>query len=210
MGDAAYERSATPGEIDRMCHIVAEAIDAGAAGLSTSFVYTHRGMDGKPVRSRFAKKDEVEALFFAAGETGKRVVLATAGEQCTYADMYDLQPRVGRPFTYPLFALADGRHQPQLDLHDEAVARGLQVWPQATPRRLAMQFTMASPFSLNVSKVFGELIDQSREARLAAYRDPAWRVRAAADLERVPMNRVRRRARSPSPIGSPSWRSTGR
>ncbi len=187
MGDAAYERSATPGEIDRMCHIVVEAIDAGAAGLSTSFAYTHRGMDGKPVPSRFAQKDEVEALFFAAGETGKGVVLATAGEQCTYADMYDLQPRVGRPFTYPLFALADGRHQPQLDLHDEAVARGLQVWPQVTPRPLAMQFTMASPFSLNVSKVFGELIEQSREARLAAYRDPAWRVRAAADLEGVPM-----------------------
>jgi N-acyl-D-amino-acid deacylase len=187
MGDAAYERSATPDEIDRMCQLVEEAINAGAAGLSTSFAYTHRGMDGKPVPSRFATREEVEAIFMAAGRTGKGVVLATAGEQCTYADMYELQPRIGRPFTYPLFALADGRHQPQLDLHNEAVARGLQVWPQVTPRPLTMQFTMASPFSLNVSAVFGALIDQSREARLAAYRDPAWRARAAADLEQVPM-----------------------
>ena len=50
-----------------------------------------------------------------------------------------------------------------------------------------MQFTMASPFSLNVSKVFGDLIDQDRAARVAAYSDPAWRARAAADLEQVPM-----------------------
>jgi N-acyl-D-amino-acid deacylase len=187
MGDAAYERAATSDEIERMCQLVEEAINAGAAGLSTSFAYTHRGMDGKPVPSRFATREEVEAIFMAAGRTGKGVVLATAGEQCTYADMYEFQPRIGRPFTYPLFALADGRHQPQLDLHNEAVSRGLQVWPQVTPRPLTMQFTMASPFSLNVSSVFGELIDQSREARLAAYRDPAWRARAEADLEQVPM-----------------------
>ena len=187
MGDAAYERAATPDEIDEMCRLLVEGIEYGAAGFSTSFAYTHRGMDGKPVPSRFAARDEVEALFMAAGSTGKGVVLATAGEQCTYADMYELQPRIGRPFTYPLFALADGRHSPQLALHDDAVARGLQVWPQVTPRPLTMQFTMDSPFSLNVSTVFGDLMDQGLDARIAAYRDPAWRARAAADLEQVPM-----------------------
>ena len=50
-----------------------------------------------------------------------------------------------------------------------------------------MQFTMADPFSLNVGKVFGELHGGDRDARIAAYRDPAWRARAAADLEQVPM-----------------------
>src|SRR5205823_5299636 len=134
-----------------------------------------------------AARDEVEALFMAAGRTGKGVVLATAGEQCTYADMYELQPRIGRPFTYPLFALANDRHRPQLELHEEAVARGVQVWPQVTPRPLTMQFTMDSPFSLNVSPVFGALMDGDRDARLAAYADPAWRARAAADLAEQPM-----------------------
>ena len=68
MGDAAYERAATPDEIEQMCALVVEAIEAGAAGFSTSFAYTHRGMDGKPVPSRFAEPDEVEALFLAAGQ----------------------------------------------------------------------------------------------------------------------------------------------
>jgi N-acyl-D-amino-acid deacylase len=187
MGDDAYERAATSEEIAQMCALVVEAIDAGAAGFSTSFAYTHRGMDGKPVPSRFAERDEVEALFLAAGSTGKGVVLATAGEQCTYADMYEYQPRIGRPFTYPLFALANDRHFPQLALHDEAVARGVQVWPQVTPRPLTMQFTMDSPFSLNVSPLFGALMDGDRAARLAAYADPEWRARAAADLAEQPM-----------------------
>ncbi len=187
MGDAAYERAATSEEIERMCHIVVEAIRVGAAGFSTSFAYTHRGMNGLPVPSRFAERDEVEALFMAAGSTGKGVVLATAGDQCTYADMYELQPRIGRPFTYPMFALTDGRNQPQLDMQNEAVAKGLQVWPQVTPRPLTMQFTMASPFSLNVSPVVAALMDQDRAVRIAAYSDSDWRVRASADLAEQPM-----------------------
>jgi N-acyl-D-aspartate/D-glutamate deacylase len=187
MGDAAYERAATAEEIDEMARLVQEAIEFGAAGFSTSFAYTHRGVDGKPVPSRFAARDEVDALFMAAGRTGKGMVLATAGEQCTYADMYEWQQRIGRPFTYPLFALADRRHAPQLALHEASLVRDAQVWPQVTPRPLTMQFTMESPFSLNVSSVFGELMNRDRDARIAAYQDPEWRARAAADLQEVPM-----------------------
>jgi N-acyl-D-aspartate/D-glutamate deacylase len=50
-----------------------------------------------------------------------------------------------------------------------------------------MQFTMADAYSLNTGAVFGELMKVSRAVRLAAYRDPAWRAQAAADLEQSPM-----------------------
>jgi len=187
MGDAAYERAATADEIDRMGQLVREAIDAGAAGFSTSFSYAHRGVDGKPVPSRFAERDEVEGLFLAAGQAGKGVVLITPGEQCSYADVYEWQPRVGRPFTYPLFAAPGGKHLEPVRLHEQGLSRGAQVWPQVTPRPLTMQFTMADAYSLNTGKVFGELMQGDREARIAAYRDPAWRARAAEDLESSPM-----------------------
>jgi N-acyl-D-aspartate/D-glutamate deacylase len=167
--------------------LVREAIGAGAAGYSTSFAFTHRGMDGKPVPSRFATREEAHALFFAAGQAGKGVVLTTPGHQCTYADVYELQPRVGRPFVYPLFAQPEAGHASQLELHRKGLARGARVWPQVTPRPLTMEFTLADPFSLNVGKLFGELMQQPREARLAAYRDPAWRARAVADLATVQM-----------------------
>src|SRR5262245_8290814 len=183
MGDAAYERAATAREIERMCELVREAITAGAAGYSTSFAFTHRGVDGKPVPSRFAERDEVEALFLAAGQAGKGAVLSTPGPQCDYPDFYALQPRIGRPFIFPLFAAPGGAHLRQLRLHEQGLARGVKVWPQVTPRPLIMEFTLADPFSLNVGKLFGELMQRSHEERLAAYRDPDWRARAAADLE---------------------------
>src|SRR3954454_10755012 len=59
LGDAAYERAATAAEIDRMSALVSEAISVGAAGFSTSFSFAHRGVDGKPVPSRYADRDEV-------------------------------------------------------------------------------------------------------------------------------------------------------
>lgn len=187
MGDAAYERAATAEEIERMGALVREAITGGAAGFSTSFSYAHRGVDGKPVPSRFSERDEVDALFVAAGETGKGVILITPGEQCTYADVYEWQPRIGRPFTYPLFASPGGKHLEPVRLHEQGLANGARVWPQVTPRPLTMQFTMADAYNLNTGKVFGELMQGDRDARIAAYRDPVWRARAAADLEHSPM-----------------------
>ncbi len=183
MGDAAYERAATPEEIDRMCRLVGEAMEVGAAGLSTSFSFAHRGVDGKPVPSRFAEMDEVEALFMAAGKAGKGVVLTTPGWQCEYPDIFTWQPRVGRPFTCPLFALSSGKHREVVQMHEEALARGANVWPQVTPRPLTMQFTLADAYNLNVGEVFGELIKVSPAVRKAAFRDQEWRTRAYEDLE---------------------------
>ena len=187
LGDAAYERTATADEIERMCELVREAIGVGAAGFSTSFSFAHRGVDGKPVPSRYADRDEVDALFHAAGDAGKGVVLITPGEQCTYADVYEWQPQIGRPFTYPMFASPGGKHLEPLALHEQGIAAGARVWPQVTPRALTMQFTLADPYSLNTGKVFGDLLQGDREARIAAYADPAWRASASADLENSPM-----------------------
>jgi N-acyl-D-aspartate/D-glutamate deacylase len=187
MGDAAYERAATPDEIAKMCDLVREGMAVGAAGFSTSFSYAHRGVDGKPVPSRYSERDEVDALFMAAGETGKGVVLITPGQQCTYADVYEWQPRVGRPFTYPLFASPGGKHLEPVALHEQGIANGARVFPQVTPRPLTMQFTLSDPYNLNTGTVFGELLKVGRAVRLAAYRDPEWRALAAADLEESPM-----------------------
>jgi N-acyl-D-aspartate/D-glutamate deacylase len=184
MGDAAYERAATPAEIQRMCQLVEEALRIGAAGFSTSFSFAHRGVDGKPVPSRFAEMDEVEALFLTVGRAGRGVVLTTPGWQCEYPDVYTWQPRIGRPFTCPLFATSNGKHVEVVRLHHEGVARGANVWPQVTPRPLTMQFTLADAYNLNVGEVFAELMKVSRGVRLAALRDPDWRARAYDDLER--------------------------
>src|SRR5205807_10141838 len=70
-----------------------------------------------------------------SSDLGKGVVLITPGEQCSYADVYEWQPQIGRPFTYPLFAAPGGRHLEPVQLHEKGLANGAQVWPQVTPRR---------------------------------------------------------------------------
>jgi N-acyl-D-aspartate/D-glutamate deacylase len=72
-------------------------------------------------------------------------------------------------------------------LHEQGLADGANVWPQVTPRPLTMQFTMEDAYNLNTGTVFGELMKVGLPVRIAAYRDPEWRARAAADLEQSPM-----------------------
>lgn len=70
MGEAASERAATAEELTEMRRIVAEAMRAGAAGLSTSLSPTHNDITGRPVPSRFADAEEVLALAEEAGRFG--------------------------------------------------------------------------------------------------------------------------------------------
>jgi N-acyl-D-amino-acid deacylase len=179
MGDDAYERAATPDEVERMQAILREAMLAGAAGFATSFAVTHRGVDGKPVPSRFAERSEFEALLDVMHEVNRGVVAIAPGEQCRIDDMYELQPRAGVPFTYgALLTMPSGTHKRLVDLNHEGWARGAQVWPQITPRPLTMSMTLAEPFPLNVNREFAGLMGRPLDERRTAYADHAWRQRA--------------------------------
>jgi N-acyl-D-amino-acid deacylase len=178
MGDAAYERVATPDEVARMQAVLREAMLAGAAGLATSFAITHRGVDGKPIPSRFADRAEFEALLDTMREVGRGLVAIAPGEQCGIPDMYELQPRAGVPFTYgALLTSPAGTHRMQVELNRAGWAKGAKVWPQVTPRPLKFAYTLAEPFPVNTNPEFAALMAQSGEERRGAYMDPAWRER---------------------------------
>jgi N-acyl-D-amino-acid deacylase len=70
MGDAASERAATDDELRRMQQLVRDAMQAGAAGFSTSQSPTHVDQFNRPVPSRHATYDEVRTLIATAGEGG--------------------------------------------------------------------------------------------------------------------------------------------
>ena len=99
-----------------MQRVLREAMDAGAAGFATSFASPHRGIDGKPVPSRFADRAELEALLETMSEVGRGVVSIAPGDQCPPADMFDLQMKVGVPFTWGALLTSPGRdHRMSLD-----------------------------------------------------------------------------------------------
>jgi len=181
MGDAAYERKATDDEVARMCQVVRESMQAGAVGVATSFAPTHLGIGGKPVPSRFAELSEFEAMARVLGELGRGVVAVTPG-QGFFREIYDFQRRVGVPVTYTALLAIPGFWQMGSKLNDEETAAGADVWPQVSCRKITMQLRMSDPFQFNQAASFAALMGKPREARLAAYRDTAWRERALVEL----------------------------
>jgi N-acyl-D-amino-acid deacylase len=67
MGEAGSEREATDEEIEAMREVVAEAMEAGAAGFSSSHGPTQLDGDDRPVPSRYASMTELEVLCAEAG-----------------------------------------------------------------------------------------------------------------------------------------------
>jgi len=69
MGDDCLTRTATQAEIAQMVAMVGEAMDAGAAGFSSSNSPTQADIHGRPVPSRFTDEAELSAL---VAEVGRR------------------------------------------------------------------------------------------------------------------------------------------
>jgi len=70
MGADATRRAATPDEVKQMRSLVREAMQAGAAGFSSSDVPTQVDGSDDPIPSRFADKSELAALVEEAGRAG--------------------------------------------------------------------------------------------------------------------------------------------
>jgi N-acyl-D-amino-acid deacylase len=68
MGEAGSDREATDEEIEQMRAIVADAMEAGAAGFSSSHGPTQLDGDERPVPSRLASMKELEVLCREAGQ----------------------------------------------------------------------------------------------------------------------------------------------
>ncbi|MEI7506619.1 MAG: amidohydrolase family protein [Actinomycetes bacterium] len=184
MGDESVGRVATADEVTQMADLVTEAMEAGAAGFATSFAVTHRGADGKPIPSRWADAEEIEALCKAVGDSGRGVIGVNGGENLSFAECYELQPKVGAPITYTaLLTTSQGTHLKAVEVHQEGLARGIDVWPQVSCRPLSFSMTMVEPFTLNTSPIFAELMPKSIEERRDAFASHEWRNRVRVGWE---------------------------
>jgi N-acyl-D-aspartate/D-glutamate deacylase len=184
MGEDGYERAATDDEIRTMQQVIAEAMDAGAAGFATSSSPTHSGDQGRPVPSRVADLAELRSLLEALGASHKGVAALLPGEKVKHADVYDLQRAAGRPLTWTALLTVKGYpwHEKIMEANTKARAEGVEVWPQVSCRPLTFQMNLREPFTFNMRSSFQELMDRPDEVRLAAYCDPGWRARAWDEL----------------------------
>lgn len=74
MGEACTEREATDDEVEAMARMVGEAMQAGAAGLSSSHAPTHLDAADRPVPSRLASREELAALVREVGRANRGTI----------------------------------------------------------------------------------------------------------------------------------------
>ena len=185
LGDDAFKREATATEIEAMCSLVADAVDAGAIGFSTDRSSFHRVDEGGMVPSFYGSQGEVEALMRAAASKGG-ICAVILDEDPSW--IYRLQPELGRPVTWcQIIGYPDGSpRQPwpetQLATHRAGFASGADVHPQVTCRPISFQVSMAQPLPFYPVPAFGELSSLDVAGRARAYRDAGWRARAVEQL----------------------------
>ena len=189
MGADSQQRAATPAEISAMQDLLRQCLREGAIGLSTSFVDVDA--NGRPVPSRFAQFDELDALCQVLGAEGGRmlqVVPEFYDADITIAridQLAELSLKHGIPTTFsPVF---DSRATPKsapriLDRVAEQFARGARVWPQMQTRPIDISFSMLNP-SLFLARLprWVRVLRQPLEQRKAALEDAETRRLMIAD-----------------------------
>ncbi len=193
MGDDASRRAATADELRTMCDLLRACLDAGAVGLSTSFIDADG--DLRPVPSRFAHHSELDALCAVLGEKGRILQVVheffDAGLTCSRVEqLAALSRRHGITTTLsPLFhnnAMPDAVDQ-VLAAVDRAWASGARVWPQVQTRPIDISFTLdqRSIMFLVIPGWWPVLSMPSRADKLAALADPATRQKLLAGLHQL-------------------------
>jgi N-acyl-D-aspartate/D-glutamate deacylase len=126
----------------------------------------------------------VHALAGVLGEAGRGVLQLTAGATLSFEELAALSAEIGRPVTNS--ALVTGTMAPgrTLELADYAANVDGQLWPQVTCRPIVTQLTLEQPYMLARIPAFTQVLEASREERVAMYRDRSWRGRAEADVTR--------------------------
>jgi N-acyl-D-aspartate/D-glutamate deacylase len=182
MGADAQKRAATPEEIGTMQDLLRRCLEAGAIGLSTSYVDVDENLF--PVPSRFAHYEELDALAAVLGEFGRmlQVVPEFYSTDITLArvdQLAELSRKHGIPTTFsPLF---DSIAQPTnvsrvLDRVAEQFASGARVWPQVQTRPIDISFSLdvASLFFVSLP-IWYLILRLPRDQKIAAFQDPDTR-----------------------------------
>lgn len=182
MGEEAQSRAATADEIRAMQDVLRECLDAGAVGLSTSYVDIDENLS--PVPSRYAHWEELDALSAILGEQGRmlQVVPEFYSTDITVArvdQLAELSLKHGIPTTFsPLF---DSVAMPAnvsrvLDRVAEQVGRGARVWPQVQTRPIDISFSfeVASLFFV-ATPIWYMILRLPREQRMQAFQNEATR-----------------------------------
>ncbi len=187
MGEESTEREATAEEVSAMRRIVAEALEAGAAGFATSKAATHVGYEGRPVPSRAASLEEIETLASCLGDAGRGVMQVTNGRGLFLDEFEAIQRRIRRPISWTALLEGMGGFGTVASILERSQAmqqNGIEVYPQVMPRPLNFEFQFKTPFIFEAYSFFKPVSQADFEGRKRLYADPAFRAAFKRRAER--------------------------
>ena len=182
----------TDDDLEKMQHLVREAMAAGAVGVSGSRVLEHKTSKGAAVPGTFSEDRELIALARAMGETGKGTFeiapLGAAGDTVgskastpermeEHARYVRIAEACGRPVTYLMHAHhhAPDEWRQMMDESQAANARGLRMYPQIAPRGSGLLLALDGYHVFRCRPSYMEIAHLPRAARAAAMREPERR-----------------------------------
>ncbi len=197
MGPRSLEETpATADDIEAMAGLLAEAIDSGALGFSTSRSFLHTAPDGTPVPGTFALPEELAAFagVLASRQRGVIEVVPRIGERDGAARensvkemawMEEVSRQSGRPLT---FAITQSDRRPGLWswVMDEVAAargRGASLWPQTSARGSAILYGLAGRTPYDALPAWAGLMAKPWAGKLAALDDEELRHRLVAEAD---------------------------
>jgi len=181
MGEAASERKELhPEEMQRMKAMVAEAMDAGAAGFASSWSPNHSGWGGKPMPSTIAGEGELRELASVLKDQQRGIFVMATGAKGTPEFMESIAAATGRPAFMVTVLTMFNRAQPQkaLEMYErcaQALARGHEVYIHANCQPLSFDFTLREPYPLYSHGALDRVKAAKPEDRIAIYRDEGFR-----------------------------------
>jgi len=184
MGNDAWEREATDTELERLTGLLADAMDHGAFGLSTSFFDTDAG--GRLVPSRIAARDEHAALIDVLARTGRGLlqIVTIPGTPDGDENMRALIELCGTQVTSTTNVLAYVDAHPAgsqilMDLTRDFHSRGMPFWPQMSPRTIDFRINWESSMVFMMIEPWHGIPNAADDAeRRRLLEDPEWRARA--------------------------------
>ncbi|MCZ6812962.1 MAG: amidohydrolase family protein [Alphaproteobacteria bacterium] len=190
MGQRAVRReTATSDDIAQMRQLAREAIRAGAIGFSTSKSFNHRTVSGDLIPSLGADGKELEGIAMGLKDEGRGVLqiilnLSPDLRRQEFELIRGMVARSGRPLSVTVLQRnrdPDGWRE-VMDMLDGAVADGLPMRAQITPRPLGTLFgldTGRHPFSYHPS--YRAIEDKPLAERVALMRDPGLRAKLVSE-----------------------------
>ena len=182
----AEQEDATPEEIATMASLVAEAVDAGALGFSTSRTPLHKTAEGVLVAGTDASMDELTAIARVLAD--KRALFEISCDNDRIHEEVQWLDTMAREIGTPvLFNLTQTDPNPEgwktaLSVLEAAAADGIALTGQVAGRSIGLCMCWrgtAHPFALHPS--WQMLATQPWDMQLATLRDPSFRAKLIAE-----------------------------